>query len=205
MDYDTLTGEVIANLEINSSDLSRFKVLESLNSAQITLLNMLPVEHLRNAVKTSTFDLVQNVVAYQWPPDFLRVLNIWLDFSSSISIDNRGREAMLYENERFFKGISEVSTQNYPFFDTNIENGFEIRPKPSANVTSGGRLRYIYKMLDISTEQKSLLSPALKNLLVFRATALSARVENYNHQLGNEYESYYEKELQNFLPKEERK
>lgn len=205
MTYADLTGEVIANLEIDSSDLDRFKVLDSLNSAQLTILNVMPAEHLVNAITTATFNLVANQAAYQWPSDFLRVVSMWLDFSASIDVDNRGVEAVKWNQERFWQTIDTIATSRFPFYDNHVEGGFEIRPKPSANVTDGGRLRYVWRLPEISASQDSLLDDKFKNLLVFRATSLSALVEAYNRELAGDYAKLYQEELSRFMPKEERK
>lgn len=205
MNYNTLTGLVVANLEIDSSDLTRFKVLESLNSAQLTLLNILPSEHLINAVATARLNLVENQVAYQWPNDLVRIITVWVDFENPISNTNRGREATKWEQERHFSTMDTIATSRFPFYDPHIEGGFEIRPAPSSSVTNGGRLRYIWRVPDIATDQASLLEPKLQNLLVFRATSLSALVEGYNQKLSGDYNRLYTEELQRFIPKEETK
>jgi len=205
MDYTTLTNAVIENLEIDSADLTRFKVLSSLNSAQLTLLQVLPVEHLTNAIATSKFNLVSGQVAYQWPCDFVRVVSIWVDFANPITIANTGTQATLWEEELFWETIDTIAHTYFPFYDPHLEGGFEIRPTPSINVSNGGRIRYVWKITDISVSQKSLLAPKLQNLLIFRATHLSALVEAYNIELAERYKRLYDEELAKFLPKEETK
>jgi len=204
MSYSSLTGDVVSKLEIDSSDLSRFRVVESLNSAQLSLLSILPKGHLRNAIKTTQMDLLQNVVRYQWPPDFIRILNVWLDYSNPISDTNEGVEALPFNKDDFHSNMRAVSTVNYPFYDVHTEGGLELGTIPTANVTKGGRLRYVWRFPAISSSQKSLLNISLRNLLVFRATSLSALVEDHKPDLAKKYGDLYDKELAQIMPKEER-
>jgi len=215
--YAELTNAVIENLEIDSSDLARFKVVSSINSAQLTLLNILPVDWLKNAVKTTTFNLLKDFKAYQWPSDFIRVRQIWLDYSAAITTTNVGKEASRYDDERFMKVFYGIGSAAYPFYE-HIESGFAIDPIPTTDsgsddtngndisVADGGRMRYVWRIPDIasgSPNQDSMLDDNLKNLLVWRGTSLAAMVENYNQQLAAEMNALYQDELKNFLPKEE--
>lgn len=203
--YAELTSEVLANLEIGTSDLTRFKVLEHLNSAQLSLLNSLPIPLLNDVVKTSLFNLTNGVSAYQWPPDLIRFSQMWLNFSAGITLTAPGAEVSLWTPDTFIAPIKDVATTSYPYVDIDIEQGFAIYPTPTASVTEGGRIRYVYKIPDIATSQPSLLNANLKNLLVFRATAMSAMIENYNHELASKYDEYYREELATLLPKSEKK
>lgn len=205
--YAELTDEVVENLEIDndSTSLTRFKVVASINSAQKTLLNILPVEYLKNAVRTSTFDLEEDTADYQWPSDFVRVVQMWLNYSAAITYENEGKEAALYVPNKFMEPITNLAKEFMPMYDINIEGGFRIAPLPTTDMVNGGMLRYIWQVPDISTTQDSMFEEELKNLLVFRATALSANVENYNPKLAADYKDYYDKELAGFLPKENKK
>lgn len=203
--HEELKSEVLANLELGSSDATRFKVFESLNSAQLTLLNILPIEYLKNAVKTAKFNLVNGNARYQWPDDFIRIVQMWISYSAGISSAAPGREASLYNPEETIVPIGRLASANFPFYDIHTEGGFELQPIPSLDLTAGGRLRYVYQLPAISEtdDQDSLLEADLKNLLIWRATALSCMVDNYNPQRAAQYEKLYQQELQSFKPKGE--
>lgn len=203
IEYTELTNAVIGNLEIDSNDMDRYKVVENLNTAQLELLNTLPTKYVSNIVRTTWVDLSQNVVAYQWPNNFLRYLQLWLDFSAAITVDNRGREATTFEADKYLRPISDIATARFPFIDIEIEGGYEIRPKPSADLAHGGRMRYVYKPQPISTNQPSLLNYNLKNLLVYKGTQISALIDNYRPDLAGAFEKLFDKELAKFMPKKE--
>lgn len=202
--YTELTEEVIGNLEIDSNDMDRYKVVEKLNTAQLELLNSLPTKFISNIVRTTWLDLAANVVAYQWPNNFLRFIQLWLDFTSAITTDNRGREATDFKAGNFLRPMMDLATQRFPFIDIEIEGGYEIRPKPTADLVHGGRMKYVYRPQPISTNQPSLLNYNLKNLLVYRGTELSALVDNYRPDLADRFKELRKEELTNFMPKKEK-
>lgn len=178
-------------------------VIDALNAAQLMLLNTLPVFHLKNAIKTAKFDLVENTGAYQHPSDLIRIYQIWLDYSAAITESNAGAEATAYDEMNFIRPFWEVGSSRYPFYDPHVENGFAISPVPSADMSNGGRIRYVYKLPAISRTQPSLLADNLRNLLVFRAVAQCAGIEGYDAALAKQYEQLFENELAAFMPKEE--
>jgi len=202
--YAELTNESIGYLEIDSTDLDRYQVVESLNAAQLELLNILPIKFISNVVKSTNFHLQQNVVAYQWPNDWLRFLMAWVDYDAAIDVDNRGTELTIWIADNFQVPMSEIATASYPFIDIEIEGGYEIRPKPSANMSNGGRLRYVWKPMPIDASQPSLLNYNLKNLLIYKAVELSAMVDNYRPDLSKKFGEFYIRELNNFMPKKEK-
>lgn len=201
--YADLLAEVQGNLEIGSNDTTRFQIQEKLNAAQLDILNVLPAHYLENAIKTAKAALVNGQAAYQLPNDVVRLIQVWIDFDNAITDSNPGNLAYEHRSSLYGVTMGDMASQSYPRFEF-IENGVEIRPVPDAAVSNGMRLRYIYKLPDMSATQDCLLSVRFRNLLIYRATALAARVENYNHQLGNEYEEYYRDELAKFMPKQEK-
>ena len=202
--YAELTTEVIGNLEIDSTDFGRFKVVENLNAAQLELLNILPIKFISNVVKSTNFHLLQNVVAYQWPNDWLRFIMAWVDYSAAITVDNTGTEFTLWIADNFQVPMSDIATASFPFIDIEIEGGYEIRPKPTADLDDGGRLRYVWKPPAIAVSQPSLMNFNLKNLLVYRTTELSANIDNYRPDLGDKFGGFYVRELNSFMPKKEK-
>ena len=72
--YTELVNGVAANLQIDAAgdDISRLQVAENLNRAQLTLLTVLPVFWLDNAVKTARSKLISGRSDYRFPSDFLR-------------------------------------------------------------------------------------------------------------------------------------
>ena len=202
--YTELTEEVIGNLEIDSNDMDRYKVVENLNAAQLELLNTLPTKFISNIVKTTAVDLSINVVSYQWPNDFLRYLQLWLDFTAAITVDNRGREATTFIAGNYLRPMMDIASTQFPFIDVEIEGGYEIRPKPSATMVHGGRMRYVYRPQAIATNQPSLLNYNLRNLLVYKGTQLSALIDEYRPDLSDRFGGFFDKELMKFMPKKEK-
>lgn len=208
-----LVSAVIGKLELDAAgaaDIARFQIYESLSEAQLHLMNILPIKYLSEGIKTTLFNLITNEAEYQWPTldfPFLRYVSLWVDFANAIVMTggtvNPGKRVVEYDADVHHLPINQVATTNYPFVDLNVEVGYMIYPVPSVGVTDGGRLRYIYKPKDISASQDSLLNPGLKNLLIFKATPLSALVDQYRPDLAKVYEGFYDKELAQFLPKEE--
>lgn len=79
-----LSGNVIKNLEIDASDVSRFKIYENLTNVQIDLLNTLPLKYLRDGQRTVLFNLVGFENEYQWPSDLLRFVWLRLRYSTDV-------------------------------------------------------------------------------------------------------------------------
>ena len=202
--YAELTTEVIQNLEIASADLSKFGVVEKLNEAQLDLLNTLPSRYLSNATRTGMIDFTLDTALFQFPDDFIRFLQLRVDYTAAITETNRGTECLEWESDKHFQGIDAIATKNYPFVNLEIEAGFEVRPAPGATVTNGIWLKYIYRLPDIATGQNSLLHQGFKNLLIHRATQLCSMVDNYRPDMAGRFKKLYDEELQRFLPKRER-
>ena len=205
--YTELRDADLGYLEIDSSDTTRFQVDESLNRAQEHLLLILPLEYISNAVKTAKTNLVSGQADYQWPDDYIRMVEVWVDYTKPITYSNTGKvctplpdESVMYVGDR-----TQFASKNFPMIDLNVENGFAIYPVPDANVTDGIRIRYVYSLPNISSTQDSLLRYSLKNLLVYYATSLSALVENYRPELASAMQQLFQDELKGMLPKEERK
>lgn len=207
--YSELTEEVVANLEIDSSDLDRYQVVEKLNLAQWELINMLPFKWIANIIKTTKFNLLApsnpNNHLYQYPNDFVRYVEAWVDFSNSITRDNRGTPLYEWVADNHHLTIDQVATTKYPFIDIEREGGFEIRPAPTAAVTDGGAIRYVWRIPAIDTLQPSLLNYNLKPLLIHRATELCALVDNYRPELSAAQKTLFQETLQGFMPKREKR
>jgi hypothetical protein len=213
-----LSSAVIGKLELNASDaalLAKFQVYENLSEAQLELMNVLPIQYLSEGIKTVLFPLELNESEYQWPTvdfPFLRYVSLWVDYDNPIVMGgvapasiNPGKRCLEYDASIHHTTPDQIATQNYPFIDLNVEVGFMLYPVPDINVTDGARLRYIYKPTDITSSQDSLLNPGLKNLVIFKATALSALVDQYRPDLATKYENMYDKLLSRYLPKEEKR
>jgi len=205
--YSELTNDVLGYLEIDSNDLTRFKVVESLNHAQEHLLLILPLKFISNAIKTVKTDLIAGKPDYQMPSDYIRFISLWVDYAQPITYANPGKICTPLPDESvvFIGNKTQFASKNYPAVDLNVENGYAIYPIPDQNITDGIRLRYVYSLPNISTNQDSLLRYSLKNLLVYYATSLSALIENYRPKLASAMQQLFQDELSKLLPKEERK
>lgn len=205
-----LSAEVLGNLELDASvtaDVARFKIYENLSAAQLHLINILPIQYLRDGIKTTLVKLLKDEAEYQWPVDFCRFIALWLDFGNPIIVTgastNHGKRVTEYDADRHHQPIKSIGTTTYPFVDVNSQDGYIISPAPTAEVIDGGRLRYVYKPPNIAVAQDSALNPNLKNLLIYKATEMSALIDQYRPDLADRFKGLYRDELQGFLPKEE--
>ena len=207
--YSELTSEVVANLEIDSSDLSRYQVVEKLNIAQLEIINTLPSKWIANIITTRRFNLLDpsnpNNHLYQYPGDFLRYVEAWIDFVNPITRDNRGSPLFEWIADNHHQTIDQVATTLYPIIDIEREGGYEIRPAPTVAVEGGGVLRYVWRVPAIDTDQPSLLNYNLKPLLLHRGTELSALVDNYRPDLSSAHKKLFEENLAKFMPKREKR
>ena len=209
IDVRDLVNEVAGILEINQSDYTKFKVLTNANTAQTELVGILPVKYLRDINTKTRLNLKADTAIYQWPDDYLRFLNAWVNYSAEISESERGIPVFEYKPDYHYQSIKDIATANYPFIDPNLEGGYEVRPAPSADQDLGLLLEYVYEPPDMSIEavaandQDSMLHSSLRPLLLYRTVVLSALVEDYRPELSKEYEEKYDKLLSRLLPKKE--
>lgn len=207
--YSEIVNEVAAIMEIGNTDLGRFNVVRNANNAQRFIINTLPTQFLENCIKTVKGDLENGKHKNQWPNDFLRFAEMWIDFENPITETNEGRQAVPYEDitndEYYIPYVGKLATQDFPLIDINVEGGYAIYPVPDQDVVHGFRLRYVWTIPDIASDQHSLLRINLKNMLVFRTVMLSALVSNFNVELAQEYRQHFQDELSFFMPKTESK
>ena len=200
--YAELKADVVGMLEIDNTDADRFLLDENLRKAQLTLLNTLPFRYLTNAIKTVKANLSNGVNLYQWPSDYVRFIEMWVDFTNPITASNEGRKIVEYEDSDFYTPtIGDLASKNYPYIDLNVEGGFGIYPVPDKDVTSGWRLRYVWQTPNPTAVQDCLLEYNLKNLLVYRTVELCAIIEEHNIVLSEKAGKMFTDELNLFLPK----
>lgn len=204
IEYNTLKTEIIGKLEIDETDATRFDIDNGLAHAQRAILNALPIEFLSNAIKTVTFNLVNGTALYQFPTDYSRFVNLWVDFVNAISSSNLGKQTTLYKNRgSYLSSPAALATTRFPYVDLDVEGGMAIYPVPTVNVSSGARLRYIYQLPAPTSVQNCLLNENLMNLLVYKATELCALIEEFNLDLSKKMGELYMTELKLFLPKKD--
>jgi len=203
--YTELKNAVVGIMEIDNTDADRYNVDINLGIAQAGLLNALPSKWLKNAIKTTKGALSSGVALYQWPSDFFRMLNIWLDFSAAISATNEGNKAMVYDPDENILPVGDLASTNFPFVDIEVEGGFGVYPVPAADQADGVRVRYVWKLPNPTSSQNCLLNYDLKNLMVYKTVELCAMVEEFNIELATKYGGLYDDELKKFLPKKENK
>ena len=196
-----LVDEVLSNLELDgniAANLTRFKVYDNLSAVQRFLIRQLPLTEIDTAIKTVKFNLTTNVVAIQWPSDYARFVKLWMDFTNPITDINQGRLLTEAKNGEFNIDITDYQpTTEYPKFEF-IEGGFAIRPIPSSSVTNGGRLRHVQQLPKISAAQDSLLREDLRNLMVYRGTALCAMVDDYSPDISTRFNALFVQEGASF-------
>ena len=196
--YNDLVADVCGFLQIRTTDLEKFNVGVALNRAQLHLLNILKPRYLVNAIRTWKGNLLNGEHAYQWPSDFLRYLQMWIDFDNPITASNIGYPAVLVGDTQLWdtSNIDLTPTTTRPKVSMGAEGGFELQPTPDADVINGWRLRYVALLPEISSTQDCLLRENLRNLLEFYATALAAGTEEYSPAIAAEFKEYYKEELE---------
>lgn len=193
----TLKAAVIANMELNNDATteSRFRVYANINAALQTVLRVFPLSQIDNAIKTTKGNLLQDISAYQWPSDFVRFIRLWVDYNNAITQTNPGYEAIPpWEGEFYADSLDRRNSQKKPLVEY-VEGGFEIRPVPSAALTAGLRLKYVYLQPDISDSQNCLLREDLQNAIEFEATSLCAKIDSYNLELSANMHERFKEEL----------
>ncbi|MBC8458847.1 MAG: hypothetical protein H8D67_12710 [Deltaproteobacteria bacterium] len=192
-----LKAAVIGNLELNndSTTETRFRVYANINAALRTVLRTFPLSQIDNAIKTATFNLLQDISAYQWPADFVRFVRMWVDYSTAMSQTNHGNEATpAWESQFYGNSLDQRPLATAPRVDI-VEGGFDIRPVPASALANGGRLKYVYLQPDISDSQNCLLREDLYNAIVFEGTSLCMKIDGYNIKGSIDYHDRFKDEL----------
>jgi hypothetical protein len=206
--YTELKNAVVGQLEIDADDADRYELDGNLAAAQIGILNALPFRYLKNAITTTKANLTNAINQYQWPSDFVRLVEIWFNHTESIDLADSifGNKALIHDGENsYIQNIGKIATKRYPVCDVNVEDGYGVYPTPDASVTNGIRIRYVWQIPNPTSTQDCLLEYNLRNLMVYKATSLCALVDEFNVQLSSKMEEEYQKELQTFLPKRGKK
>lgn len=205
-----LTAEVVGNLEIDTTDLARFKVYEHLNQAQDWLVGILPFKELIDVVVDLLIDSVSGQANYSWPdgtlysisPEFARFYEMYIS-TASITRVLPGNKAFIYDRELHTLPITEYGTDDSPFVDPDGDSEFIIHPIPvgGSPITEFLRLLYVPKLTRISSGVDCTLNFRLKNLIIYRATRLSCLIEEYRSEQAKEYMTLETNELAKFRPK----
>lgn len=199
-----LVAAIAGNIKIdnNATDVARLQVYRNINNSILYLLNHLPIELLGSeCIKTVTFNLTINMPAYQWPSDYVRFKAMWLRYNATSS----RREVRPLEKSESLEAAANLdlrATMEFPRVDLQTERGFTISPSPSANVTDGGRLRYIYKHPDVSASQNCLFDERWKTLIIERASGLCTLIEGQGKGLEMDWMKLFEDDFGKFVSKE---
>ena len=199
INYSEIKSQVIKNLQIDATaaDIERFQIQESVNAALLTILNILPARFLTNAIATITIPLVANNSLYQLQDNYIKPVNVWVDYSNPITMQNPGRLGIFYDiNNSYVSNPALMASKRYPVIDPNVEKGIAVYPIPDKTVKNGLRIRYVYKQPDISDSQPCLLDLRLKNILIYLATERASSIEGYNPDLAEKYAKMAEREIQ---------
>jgi len=203
-----LTTEVVDSLEIDITDLARYKVYAHLNQAQDWLAATLPFKQLPDVIIDLLIDSVANQANYTWPDgtlysssaEFARFYEMYIS-TASITRAAPGERALIYDREIHKLPITEYGTTDFPFVDPDGATEFIVHPAPTGVVTDFLRLLYVPKLIRIAASVDCPLNYRFKNLMLYRATRLSALVENYRPELAAEFMKLEESELARFMPK----
>jgi len=202
--YATWAAEVLGNLEIRSDDAAEFNLDYNLNRAQDAVVNAVAPRFLYNLVTdTGSTALTTTLNAYDLPADFCRFIRLWIDYTRAISASNIGtpaREVDVFEYQDF-SNIDLLPSFEKPIVFIGNEGKFVIQPAPLGVANQCYNMMYIKRPATVATGTDCQLHDNLRNLLVFKATALCAAVENYSKIMADQYNEFYHEELKLFLPK----
>lgn len=194
----SLVANVTGKLKINNNavDVARFQIYAALNAAVKHLLNVLPPDQINNSIKHTRADLTVGVSEYQWPNDFVKFVALRVKFTSAGAYVPTKVAANFEDNQNYFNQPRTI----FPQVDLAVERGFRIRPTPSASVTDGIDLKYVYLFPDISAVQNCLLDEKWRNAVEYYATAYAASVEGYKPELYAHFMGLFDREIAPYLP-----
>lgn len=197
MTYAQVSAAVISFLEIDATDASRFRIDSSLTEAQLEIANTLQPEMLRGMAESYINNLALGASEYFLPSDYLRVLQVRLDYGAEINNQNPGEIAYTYQvDQQTALNPGNDATKDHPFYDLVSDPALiTIYPTPSAAQTNGLFIRYIKKPTDIASGTDPVLDDRFRNLLVYKATSTSALVENYRPDLFNVFTQKFDNEI----------
>ena len=191
MTLAVLTAEVLGRLKLRAQDATRFKITDSLNEAQRWILTHADSRLIKNAVRSEKFNLKASIGSMQLPSEFVRVLphGAWMDYFAEISDTNPGRPVRILFDGEVHEGsnIYSVPSIDFPQISFGIEGGILIRPVPAATRANGLRLLYVQMLPTISSTQECLLDVSLENCTIYKATSLSAMIENYSPTMAESF------------------
>lgn len=191
MTLTILTAEVLGRLKLRAQDSVRFKITDSLNEAMRWILTHADSRLIKNAVRSELFTLTGNIGSMQLPDEFIRILphGAWVDYFDEISATNPGREARIIWDGEIHDGSNILATPSidFPQISFGIEGGILIRPVPVATQLSGMRLMYVQMLPLISSTQECLLDSSLKNCVIYKASSLSAMIENFSPTMSESF------------------
>lgn len=202
-----LSGRVIANLEIDSADLTRYQVYESISLAQKELANILPTEFIQSLLLKAPADLTINQPYVDTPAEYLRFVALFLDYTAQITDTNPGVKARRYSKSDNFLAFSKSGTTTFPMYD--LEGDFStndrilISPTPTATVTGGAEIWYIKVPDDVNATVDAEIHERFEDLIVSRATALSAMIEDYRPDMASQFQNFYLSSLSSYIPKDQ--
>jgi len=200
--YSDIYTEISNNLQIDTADRDKFNMQNTVNRAQLLLLNILPAEFITNAIKTKKLSIFNGESGLQLPDNFIRLEACWIDYVNPITDSNTGTSIRISEvgDIGLMTNLDTMASKEFPTASLSAQGGWEIDPIPDADVVNGFRAKYIYMLPDITDTQNCLLRDRLRNLLVFAATAYSAAVNNHDNARSGQFWDKFTFELEMLYP-----
>jgi len=197
----SLVSEVLGWMELNgntAANAASFQVYANLSHVQRYLIRNLPLKEIDVGIKTVQFNLIISVNRVQWPSDYARFLNLWLNYTAAITESVPGRRVREDKEGAMESDIADFQpSTDYPQFEY-VENGFRFAPVPAASQANGGQIKYVQQLPNISISQDSLLRDDHKALLVYGAAELCASVDDYNIPLSEKMGKLFDRDFQGF-------
>jgi len=195
IEYSDIIADVAGYLEMDDSDtelLSKFDIVNKANNAQREIIRLAPLTVVDDLIKSVTGNLSEDISTYQWPSDYARFSNLYVDYSAEITLTNQGVEAIpASENTFQVRSLDMRPQTGYPMYSF-ISGGFELQPAPSADQDNGWMLRYVYRIPDIEDgSQDCVLRADLQNVLVFKTVALCAAVGKYDIPMSERFDKMF--------------
>ena len=205
MTQTDLMNDVIALMQIGYKDVERFRIDTMLNLAQAHIVGTMPAMFLTNCARAEIGNLTGGAESHTYPQDFVRILQMWVSYSSAIATSNPGVEVQIRDDRtrRSIANLDQIGTADYPVVTLGAEGGWTLFPVPQTSQTNGWRMQFIRNLPDISATQVCLLSKRLRNLMVYRSAEMACRVNNYRADRAAEYRELYREERSLLIPKHE--
>jgi len=198
-----LEADVLALMQIGYQDAAKYNLPKAINLAQAHLLRTMPAAFLSNCVRSHLGNLVDGAESYTFPEGFVRVIQVWVSWTSAITRTNHGLECAIRDerSHRSKANFDKIGTRDFPVVTLGALGGWSVTPGASQDQTDGYRMKFVKDLPEITGSQPCLLNSRLRNVLIYYAANLTCRINNYRPDRAAEYMNMYKEERGLLIPK----